>query len=359
VSEKVRIGLIGTSWFADLYHLPILKSHPRAELVAICGRDPARAREMATKFAIPAVFADYRAMLEQAGLDAVVIATPDDQHYPMTMAALDAGLHVLCEKPLALTVEHARAMYARAEAARVKHMVNFSYRWFPLYRYLHELIESGYLGRCYHCDISYLSDYARAGQYRWRFDPARAHGVLGDFGPHVIDLARLFVGEVRRVSAHLAAFVPLVGPNGAVLESANQSAYMTIEFENGAQGAIHMSGMAQIGGRVQEQHIALHGEAGALVSEFQLAGWRMEITGVRAAEKEFQQISLPDRLWGDAPRDDVLALYQRQSVADRLFVDAILADRPIEPSFLDGLKAQEVIAAAITSHQTGSWVALG
>jgi predicted dehydrogenase len=359
MTEKVRVGVIGTSWFADLYHLPNLKSHPQVDLVAICGRNPARAQEMASKYAIPAVFSDYRAMFERAGLDAVVIATPDDQHYPMTMDALDAGLHVLCEKPLALTLEHARAMYAKAEATRVKHMVSFTFRWLPVYQYLHELIQSGYLGRCYHCDVSYLSDYARDGRYRWRFDPTRAHGVLGDFGVHMIDLARLLVGEIRRVSAHLAAFVTIAGPEGAVIEAANQSAVLTVEFANGAQGTIHLSGVAHTGGRGQEQRIALHGEAGALVSDFQLAGWRMEINGARAEEKEFQPLVLPDRVWGDAPRGDVLALFQRQSVADRLFVDAILADGPIAPSFWDGMKAQEVIAAAITSHQTGSWVSLG
>src|SRR5262245_3793179 len=101
VTDTIRVGVVGTSWYADLMHLPNLASHPRAELSAICGRDRNRAQEMATKYAIPHVFTDYRDMIAQGGLQALVVAIPDDLHYLVTMDALDAGLHVLCEKPLA------------------------------------------------------------------------------------------------------------------------------------------------------------------------------------------------------------------------------------------------------------------
>src|SRR5687768_3073330 len=114
MAAQVRVGVVGTSRYADLMHLPNLKSHPRADLVAICGRNQERAGAMAQKYGIAQVYDDYRAMLERGGLDAVVVATPDDLHYPITMQALDAGQHVLCEKPLALTAAQARAMYERA-----------------------------------------------------------------------------------------------------------------------------------------------------------------------------------------------------------------------------------------------------
>ena len=138
--ERVRVGVIGTSWYADMMHLPNLKSHPRAELAAICGRNRERAEEMARKYEIPRVFTDYRELIEEGDLDAVVVATPDDLHHPMTMAALDAGLHVLCEKPMALNAGQAGEMYDKAEAAGVKHMVFFTYRWWPSYRYLKQLV---------------------------------------------------------------------------------------------------------------------------------------------------------------------------------------------------------------------------
>lgn len=97
MSRKIAVGLVGTSWYADLMHLPALKSHPQANLTAICGRNRDRAEEMAQKYAIPQVFTDYQALIEQAGLEALVVALPDDLHYPVTMAALDAGLHVCSE----------------------------------------------------------------------------------------------------------------------------------------------------------------------------------------------------------------------------------------------------------------------
>src|SRR6476620_3821660 len=121
MSRRIAVGIVGTSWYADLMHLPALKSHPQANLIAICGRNRDRAEEMAKKYEIPQVFTDYQAMIEQAGIEALIVAIPDDLHYPVTMAALDAGLHVLCEKPLALTLGQAQEMYERAEQARVKH----------------------------------------------------------------------------------------------------------------------------------------------------------------------------------------------------------------------------------------------
>jgi len=149
MTEKVRVGIIGTSWWTEMMFLSSFKSHSSAEILAICGRNRNRAEEMAKKYDIPQVFTDYRTLLEQDNLDAVVVATPDDLHFPMTMDALDAGLHVLCEKPMALNAQHAREMYDKAEAVGVKHMVLFTWRWQPHFRYLKQLVDDGYIGRCY------------------------------------------------------------------------------------------------------------------------------------------------------------------------------------------------------------------
>ncbi len=101
--DKVRVGVVGTSWWADGMYLPALRSHPRADIAAICGRDQARAAKLAEKYGIPSIFADYAEMIERGKLDAVIVSVPDDLHYDVTMRALEAGLHVLCEKPFALT----------------------------------------------------------------------------------------------------------------------------------------------------------------------------------------------------------------------------------------------------------------
>src|SRR5437763_16585958 len=121
---NVRIGIVGTSGYMDMMYGPALQTHPRAELAAICGRNRSRAEEMAAKYSVPHVFTDYREMIAHGDLNALIVATPDDLHYEITMQALSAGLHVLCEKPLALRAAQAWEMYRKAEAARVRHMVN-------------------------------------------------------------------------------------------------------------------------------------------------------------------------------------------------------------------------------------------
>lgn len=358
MSERVRVGVIGTSWWADLCHLPALASHPRAEIAAICGRNRQRADEMAAKYHIPSVFTEYRDMIEHAGLHSVVVNTPDDLHYPMTMAALDAGLHVLCEKPLALSVEQAKAMYEKAEATGVKHMTFYTYRWMPFYRHLKQLVADGYLGRLFHAHFRYLAGYGVQAPYRWRSDRERSAGVLGDFGSHMIDMARWLAGDIRRVSALLGVYGDRPRPDGQPYEQANDHAILAVEFDSGAQGVIQLSAVAHTADRRQEQHVLLHGQDGAL--ELELNWVRGEVRGVHTGEQSFQALPVPAELWGDVNRAaslpaQVMETFTKLPVGDRLFIDAILENRPAIPSFYDGLKTQEVIAAALRSHETGRW----
>jgi predicted dehydrogenase len=182
MQKQIKVGVVGTSWFADLMHLPCLQSAPGAELVAICGRSRERAEGVARKYEIPQVFTNYQGMIERAGLQALVVVTPDDLHYPVTMAALDAGLHVFCEKPLAMSAEQARAMHRKAAAAGVKHLVNFTYRWVPHHRHLHDQVAEGFLGRLYQIDARVMAGYGRGSGYSWRFDGRHGLGILGDLG---------------------------------------------------------------------------------------------------------------------------------------------------------------------------------
>lgn len=93
MADQVRIGLIGTSYWADEFHLPAVRSHDSGTVVAICGRDRHRGEFLADKYGIPSVYTDYQDMLDEAGVDAVIVAAPEDLHHPMTMAALKAGKH--------------------------------------------------------------------------------------------------------------------------------------------------------------------------------------------------------------------------------------------------------------------------
>lgn len=367
MTDKVRIGVVGTSWWADMMYLPSLTNHPRTEIAAICGRNKDRADEMANKYAISQVFTDYRAMFENAHLDAAVIAVPDDMHYPITMAALDAHLHVLCEKPLALTADHAHQMYEKAEAAGVVHLVLFTWRWLPILRKVKALVDEGYVGRCYHCQFHYLGDYGLSGQYAWRFDRRRGNGILGDLGSHMIDLTRWFVGDIASVSARLATCVQRLDAHGRALDSsdvANDSATLMLEFANGAHGVIHVSAVTHIADHIMEIHVRLEGESGRLEIDIPFGGQDAApvIRGVRHGEKPFQVIAI-----SDAPEDAIYAkpvveyagdLYSQQPVGVRLFVDAIHERRAVSPSFYDGWKAQQVVDAALKSHETGCWVSV-
>lgn len=365
MTENVRVGIVGTSWWADFMFLPSLKSHPQAQLVAICGRNRDRAVEMAKKYDIPQVFTDYQAMIDQGKLHALVVAAPDDLHYEITMTALDAGLHVLCEKPLALNAQQAKAMYEKAEAMGVKHMIFFTYRWLPHIQYLHHLIEEGYIGRPFHCDIRYLAGYGRNRAYSWRFDRQRANGILGDLGSHMIDLARWCGGEITRVSARLPTFVERRNSAGEPLAAANDAALLTVEFANGAQGVISISAVAHVAERFMHQSLAFYGADGTLESDLQFAG-SMEgarIHGVRHDDNHFGQLSIPAAFWGEVdptlPLDTLLPdLFSKQAIGARLFVDAIIADQPVSPNFYDGFKVQAVIDAAIESQRRDGWVAV-
>ena len=356
--RKVRLGLVGTSWWADLHFLPALTSHPGAELAAICGRNRERAAELAAKYNIPAVFTGYAEMMAQGRLEAVVIATADDSHHALALAALDAGLHVLCEKPLALNAQHAREMAETAEAKGVITLVNFTYRWMPFFRYFRDLVAEGYVGKLYHAEFRYLGGYARGPNYMWRYDQDRANGVLGDLGSHFIDLAHWLAGPINRVQAHLGVFVERTGADdGPLAHPANDSALLLVEFAGGAHGGIHASAVAHMAERGMLQQIRLYGEAGSLEISVPYVGPESGavIRAARAAGNEFQTLPVPDAYWAGLDRSDPFAPFQN-SAGVRHFVDAILDDRPAAPDFRDGYKAQQVIDAALESHRTGQAV---
>jgi predicted dehydrogenase len=356
MESNVRVGVIGTTRYAEGTHLRNLQSHPRAEIVAICARDRERAAEVAGRFKIPHVFTDYQAMLASGHLDAVVIVAPDELHFPFTMDALEAGLHVLCEKPLATTAEHARVMYERAEAVGVKHMSYFGLRSSLHHRYLRQLIDEGYLGRCYAAHLSLTHGFFRGPLYQWRFDRRRGTGALGDLGCYVIDMARWFVGDIARVSARLDTFVERPAPDGQPYEPANDAAVVAVEFADGAHGTIAASVVAHQADRGQHNTVVLQGAAGTLELQHTFAG--ATLRGARHDEQHFGEIAIPAEWWQGLDPASPREVSTTHSVGDRAFIDAIVDDLPITPNFRDGWKVQQVIEAAFASHEQGCWVSV-
>jgi predicted dehydrogenase len=201
-----------------------------------------------------------------------------------------------------------------------------------------------------------LGGYGRAAEYNWRFDRQRSAGILGDLGAHMIDFARWQVGEIACVSAHLATFVERPGAGQQPLDPATDAAMLLLEFENGAQGLIQVSAVAHVADREQEQHVSLHGAAGTL--EVDVTFTTAEVRGARHDDGQIGALPVPDDLWRDADRSNLDSVFVTQPVGDRLFIEAILENRRVAPSFFEGYKAQQVIEAALASQHTGCWVAV-
>jgi predicted dehydrogenase len=357
MTETVRVGIIGTSWWATSMHLPALASHPNAEIVALCGRDPERGQKVANDFQVPQFYTDYREMIREAGLDAIVINTPDHQHHPMVMAALDAKFHLLCEKPLALNAGHARQMLDGAQTAGVKHMTYFTWRWLPCFRQMAALVADGYTGRLLSCHGRFDVHYGRKyHHYSWRSDPRTSNGIIGDLGSHVIDLARITMGEFARVSAHVTTLMPFADDSGRARPSTSDSALLTATFENGAHGQIAVSALAHTGKHDMMLALSLQGEQGRLEASFD--GETMSLRGTRSDQEELAPLPLPDRFWGNADPRNPFSIYTTLPVGTRLFMDAIIEDRPVSPSFYDGWRAQQCVDAALTAHAEGRWVSV-
>jgi predicted dehydrogenase len=356
-SRPVRVGLIGTSWWSSFALAPSLVAHPRAEIAAVCGRDVVRTRAFADEFDCAAVFHDPYELIAKPGLDAVVIALPDDLHHPVAMAAIERGLHVLCEKPLASTETLAREMRDRAVAAGVVHMVMFTYRWFPHYRFLHDLVRDGYVGICHHAEFRFVMAYARTPTYAWRFDAARANGVLGDLGVHLIDLARLLVGDVRGVASRMSVVVQRAGIDGDRLEPANDSASLLLDFVGGASGLLHASAVSHLGDRAFVQEVRLYGSDGTVEVELTMGGDGLGCTvrGARGAGGALEVLPVPEAYWGGIDPSTPFMVLGVQCAGAAAFIDAVLGIGPASPDFSDGYEAQRVVDAALRATDCDRW----
>lgn len=360
MSRRVRVGVIGTSWWADGMFLPALRSHEHASVVALCGRQRARAEELARAYDIPEVHVDYREMIARGGLDALVVAAPDDLHHAMTTAGLKAGLHVLCEKPLARTAAEAFDMHERARRAGVVTMVLFSYRWLPFFRFARDHLAAGALGRLRRAEFCYLSNGALASEYSWRYDPARANGVLGDLGSHLIDLARWFVGEFATVRARLTTSVARRDQEGRPMVGANDEARLDVTFVDGTPGVIETSGVTPLGERTMKQWITLEGESARLEIQVPYRGTsadpRLLLTPANGGPPLLLRV--PDAYQVGVERDNPFAVFRNSAAGARLFIDGIRAGRPVAPDFHDGWRVQQVVDAALESAQSGNQIAL-
>lgn len=369
-TEKyVNIGMIGAGWWPNTMHMPALAACEQANVVAVCDLIPERAEALAKKYSIPHIFTDYKELLASGLCEAVIVATTNNTHYPITMDALNAGLHVICEKPLALNYAQASEMAATAQQKGLITCVPFTYRYMPSSRYLKQLIDEGYLGQPYHLQMRYYAGFARDSEtYLWRFERQIAgSGALADIGSHFLHVAEWFYGEIEAVSAQLSALVKRPpNPQGQSYEQADDTAMVMLRFKNGAQGLVHASAIAyektyedKSYGFDQVHEWDFHGSKGTLR---QVIDWdfRQNITGDRPGDGPERQLTVPASYWGNARRERVIEtwedVFRKQGHMVGEFVHAVANRQPMVPNFSDGARVQQLLDAAIKSAETGCWV---
>jgi predicted dehydrogenase len=355
------------------------------EMAVIVGRDPERTEAARQQYGWQTASTDWRAVVADPDIDVVDICSPGSSHVEVAIAALEAGKHVLCEKPLANTVAEAEAMTAAAAAARahgVRAMVGFSYRRVPAIAFAKQLVEAGRLGTVRQVRALYLQDWLADadGPMTWRLDKALAgSGSLGDIGAHAIDLAEHVTGaQLTTVSGTLETFVterPLladgVGLSGTASSERGQVTVDDAAFflgrlaggaADGAIGSFEATRYAT--GRKNGLTLEISGSDGAIQFDLEsMNELRFYDATAPAGEQGFQRILVtePEHPYMAAwwPTGHLIGYEHTFSHEVKDFVEAIVAGTDPSPSFEDGLHVQRVLDAVERSAADGSsWTAI-
>jgi predicted dehydrogenase len=352
----IGVAIVGCGGITRQNHLPGLALCPETRVVALCDSDPAALQRTRELCDAPVAVTRYEEVVRRDDVHAVIIATPNCAHAPIAHAAIAAGKHVLCEKPLAMTTREARAMYRAAEAAGVRHMTAFTYRFVPAMRYLRHLVARGVFGEIYHYRSARLQDWGRR-PLGWRQVKALAgSGELGDMLSHRIDFAHLLVGPLQRLVADLRRFHPERGGRPSELDD---WVALLAEFECGATGVLESTKLASGRGESwrSRDYVELNGSEASAV--FHTRRWN-ELQLGRQGASGLETIPVPKefRVWPGSPRDpargDPLVTFRYDQAFE--FIDAIRNERPCRPGFDDAVRVQQVMDAALESAAARRWV---
>lgn len=272
--KQYRVGISGAG-FGVKCHLPALIAHPRFEVVAIAS--PASAAAVAKERKIGSAFTSARAMIEGCELDAVVVASPPFAHRDDVLAALDAGKHVLCEKPFALNVEEAEEMVAAARDAETACGISHEFRFVPERAALHEMVVNGHLAPLREIEITHLATFLAAKGDRsrgWWFERERGGGVAGALLSHIIDSANWTIGRppLRTVGMLRTANPKRTDARGEFTSNVDDGAFALLDYGDGVIGRLS----SDVTTTVESFTIAVHAEnrtavaSGANIAEMRL-----------------------------------------------------------------------------------------
>jgi len=350
--ETVKIGLIGCGRVAS-QHVEGYQRADGAQISALCAPRLEKARALADKYGLHDVrfFADYRDMIAQRGIvDAVDIMTPDYLHAPIAQDCAAMGLHILCEKPMALNAAEASRMYDAAKRAGVLAMVGLGYRFNPAVMTVKRLINEGLIGEVFHfrarLTVSRLSN--PDVPLEWRQDRARGgSGALSDLGTHLVDLARFLLDDEFAAVTGLGQIFIRKRPRADTGEPGEVTAYDAVTFSgkmnSGALAHIEVSRFAA-GGNTFE----LDGSRGSVrFIDGRLYQWQKEITDHQKPSSEFNPVNVnPDQF-----KPHETSIYAS-------FVRCLQTGISARPDFHDGVLCQKVLDAVDESIRTGRAVSI-
>jgi predicted dehydrogenase len=360
--QAIGVGMLGYAFMgkahANAYKTLSYMAWPpplRPELVAIAGRNEQAVSEAARRYGFAKYVTDWREVVSDPGITLFDNSGPNDLHAEPTIAAAEAGKHVICEKPLGRDAAESYETWQRVEAAGVKHMCAFNYRFVPAVRLARQIIEAGDVGEIRHFRASYLQDWGTTTEEVWRFEKAAAgSGALGDLAAHVVDLARYLVGEIDTVSAIAATFQP-----GREVDDAVEAA---VAFEGGAVGTIEATRFAT--GRKNAFRWELNGSKGSIafdlerLNELQV---HFENSSPGASTQGFRTVLVTEadhpfwQFWW--PPGHIIGWEHTFVHEIHHLLSAIRDDTDVAPygaTLRDGYRAAEVCDAILRSAEGGS-----
>jgi predicted dehydrogenase len=370
-SSEIGVGLVGYKFMGRAHSNAYrqvgrffdLELSPRMR--AICGRDEAGVKDAAATLGWGGYETDYRRLLERDDIDLVDVVTPGNTHHEIAVAALEAGKHVLCEKPLANTLEEAREMLDAARTAGTTNMVCFNYRRAPAVQLAKKLIDEGRIGEIRHWRAVYLQDFILDPEFPliWRLRKEVAgSGALGDLGAHLVDLAHFLVGSITGVVGTAETFIrersleEASGETGEV--TVDDAAAFLARFENGAMGTFEVTRLAP--GRKNHNSFEINGSNGSLVFDLERMNELLvyfeddppEVRGFRTV-----MVTEPDHPYVGSwwPPGHILGYEHTFVHTIKDLLDGIAAGEDPPPTFEDGYRCQAVLDAVERSLESGSW----
>ena len=354
----IKVGIIGASFARDAY-LPAFRHIAGAKVVALAWGRIDSARKAAEPYGITAVYDDWQRMLNDHAPDLVCIATPTDLHAPITLAAIKAGAHVLCEKPTAMNAGEARAMLDAARAAGRLHMIDHELRFNPNRALVAQMIANGDLGEIRHVNIANIgpswNDPTSRPLGDWWSDALKGGGRLGANGSHQVDMLRWWLGEPTAVIGQALTMVPdrIDSKTGAKwTATADDLAHFSMEMANGALALVFMSGVAatNMGNETQ-----VFGSKGTIT----LSNGDERLWFAKVGDKGFTEMTQTDPLAGLDGLNKGIWNVSVLSVL-REMVAAIAEGRALTrgATVLDGLRNQMVLDAVVASTTSRRWETL-